>query len=308
MGYGNFAIELLIQGLINHHFTKVSKLVCRTFLKLWPWQVARSFFVGWVLAFFCCIGQLVAQQPTRNFPICFTRRSGRTEASKPLSPLRTVHDSFPSYGSSISKAKPCGAARLFSLFFLVRVGQKPLKSLSFSEPSFFHSVCDTHLQSFNRFINGGPMNGLPVPEPAAGRTSCSRHLHSHLQRFSKLSRKETPARMCLYSHPPDVSSLSDRVMLPVRIKRNPYPPHYKTAFASSCILCPHLHQCALRFHLPDDFRRRYGVFHVPHYCRLQDDLGLPSTPAVLHLRTGSYETRNLTAYRFGPSLTASLAC
>ena len=37
------------------------------------------------------------------------------EALQPLSPLRTVRDSFPSYGSSVSKAKPCGAARLFSL-------------------------------------------------------------------------------------------------------------------------------------------------------------------------------------------------
>ena len=37
-------------------------------------------------------------------------------------------------------------------------------------------------------------------------------------------------------------------------------------------------------------------FHVPHYCQLVDDLGLPSAPAAQHLRAGSYETCNLTAY------------
>ena len=41
---------------------------------------------------------------------------------------------------------------------------------------------------------------------------------------------------------------------------NPYPPRYKAAFASSCISVPHLHQCALRFHLPEtNVRRGYGV-------------------------------------------------
>jgi len=43
----------------------------------------------------------------------------------PISPLRTVLDSFPSYGSSISKSCSCGATRLF----------------------YLNSLCDTHLQS-----------------------------------------------------------------------------------------------------------------------------------------------------------------
>ena len=42
-------------------------------------------------------------------------KSGRSGTLQFLSPLRTVHDSFPSYGSSISKVKPCGATRLSSL-------------------------------------------------------------------------------------------------------------------------------------------------------------------------------------------------
>ena len=39
---------------------------------------------------------------------------GWPEAIICLSPLRTVLDNFPSYGSSISKAKSCVAAQLFS--------------------------------------------------------------------------------------------------------------------------------------------------------------------------------------------------
>ncbi len=50
---------------------------------------------------------------------------------------------------------------------------------------------------------------------------------------------------------------------------NPYPPHYKTAFASSDISGPHLQQCALRFHLPlDKLGAKIRGFHVPHNCRL----------------------------------------
>ncbi len=49
-----------------------------------------------------------------------------------------------------------------------------------------------------------------------------------------------------------------------------------------------------RFHLPD-IQAKIRSFHVPHFCQT-DDLGLPSTPAVQHLRMGSYETHNLTTY------------
>ena len=43
------------------------------------------------------------------------KESGRLGALPPHSPLRIVRDSFPSYGSSISKGSPCGAARLYYL-------------------------------------------------------------------------------------------------------------------------------------------------------------------------------------------------
>ena len=40
---------------------------------------------------------------------------GRSGVLPPLSPLRTVRDSFPSYGSSLSKGSPWGTARLYNL-------------------------------------------------------------------------------------------------------------------------------------------------------------------------------------------------
>ena len=40
---------------------------------------------------------------------------------------------------------------------------------------------------------------------------------------------------------------------------NPYPIHYRSAFAFSSILRPHPHQCALRFTYRMNIRRRYGV-------------------------------------------------
>lgn len=61
-----------------------------------------------------------------------------------------------------------------------------------------------------------------------------------------------------------------RTSAPFRVGQclNPYPPRYKAAFASSCILLPHPHQCALRFHLPENNRAKIRGFHVPHNCQL----------------------------------------
>jgi len=42
---------------------------------------------------------------------------------------------------------------------------------------------------------------------------------------------------------------------------NPYPPHYRAAFAFSIILYPHLHQLTLRLTFP--FRARYGLTTFP---------------------------------------------
>jgi hypothetical protein len=41
---------------------------------------------------------------------------------------------------------------------------------------------------------------------------------------------------------------------------NPYPPHYRMAFACSIVLCPPSHQFALRLAFPGGGRRGY---HVP---------------------------------------------
>jgi len=107
--------------------------------------------------------------------------------------------------------------------------------------------------------------------------------------FSQCSRNGTPARA------PTIGTR--RMSAPFRVGQslNPYPPHYKVAFASSCISGPHLHQCALRFHLPDYIRRRYGVstFRI---IDPMSDLGAPWTPAVLQFRASTLEICNLTAY------------
>ena len=46
----------------------------------------------------------------------------------------------------------------------------------------------------------------------------------------------------------DVSALSRRVMSPVAL--NPYPPHYRMAFASSILPYPHAYRFTLRFTFP----------------------------------------------------------
>ena len=52
----------------------------------------------------------------------------------------------------------------------------------------------------------------------------------------------------------DVCPLSREVMLPTL---NPYPPHYRMAFASSILPFPHVHRLALRFAFP--YGRRTGL-------------------------------------------------
>ena len=74
---------------------------------------------------------------------------------------------------------------------------------------------------------------------------------------------------------------------------NPYPPHYRMAFASSSISSPHLQQRALRFHLPEGTRQRYGVSTF----RINDpvsELGAPWTPVAHRFRAGTLETCILT--------------
>jgi hypothetical protein len=57
----------------------------------------------------------------------------------------------------------------------------------------------------------------------------------------------------------EVCPLSRGVMLPP-LRRNPYPPHYKVAFAFSIILYPHPFRLTLRLAFPMGGVRAY---HVP---------------------------------------------
>jgi hypothetical protein len=54
---------------------------------------------------------------------------------------------------------------------------------------------------------------------------------------------------------------------------NPYPPHYRTAFAFSDLLCPHPHRRTLRFAFPEGEIR---VYQVPLIS--PDDLGSAFPP------------------------------
>ena len=61
---------------------------------------------------------------------------------------------------------------------------------------------------------------------------------------------------------------------------NPYPPHYKGAFAFSILLYPHLHRLALRLAFP--IGEDTGL---PRFAWIPfNGLGLASPPVVLHLR------------------------
>ncbi len=102
---------------------------------------------------------------------------------------------------------------------------------------YFNNLCDTHLQSFNSIKLLMAHQLLP-----SFAFPSSKILQTLLQRNTCPGVSVvTPAGRQLPFGPGNVGD----------IRLNPYPSHYKTAFAFSCILRPHLHQCALRFHLPN---------------------------------------------------------
>ncbi len=134
---------------------------------------------------------------------------------------------------------------------------------------------------------------LPVGAPADHRVAdiC---FPSFKDSTNSLTKKHLPGCDCNTpvgrQHP-----FGSDIVVHLTIDINPYPPDYKAAFASSCILLSHLQQRALRFHLPYTSGRDTR-FPRSTLLPIMDDLGLSSTPAVQHLRMGSYETHNLTAY------------
>ena len=110
---------------------------------------------------------------------------------------------------------------------------------------FFNNLCDTHLQSFNsmKLLMGAPAIAVKQLLPSFAFPS-SKILQTLSQRNTCPGVSViTPAGRQLPFGPDDVENQM--------IHLNPYPSHYKMAFAFSCILLPHLHQCALRFHLPN---------------------------------------------------------
>ena len=110
---------------------------------------------------------------------------GRSGALQPLSPLRTVHDSFHSYGSGPLKAAILHVAT-----------RSPRQSVH---------LCDTHLKPLNLLLHCLPVRIVRFPAhlPAGRRINCpwdSSHLLSFLsKRFFKLSRSKAPCgRLLLY--------------------------------------------------------------------------------------------------------------
>src|SRR5918992_6146427 len=95
----------------------------------------------------------------------------------------------------------------------------------------------------------------------------------------------------------DVGPLSRGVMLP---KLNPYPPHYRMAFAFSILPFPHVHGLALRVAFP--FGRRTGL-----PCSISvtsSGLGALCPPGVLLPLTRHCKGLVPTPLPFGSSLSA----
>ncbi len=171
----------------------------------------------------------------RDTRISLASISGRSGASRPLSPLRTVRDSFPSHGSSISKASPGGARPL-------------MKNL-------LHRLCDTYRQ----------------PQSLAGEGTHADRSRVHLLSFLD---RVLPAFSQRDTRPTSAPFRAGQIL-------NPYPPHYRIAFASSGISIPHPRQCgALRFTCLEDqaeIRSSHRMTPVPdRHTQLCDIVSQPS--------------------------------
>src|SRR5437870_3715973 len=127
-------------------------------------------------------------------------------------------------------------------FAAERVGQEVLQGTDLAPSSRLHCLHKTRLEPPHRPVDGIPVNGVPGPRASGERTSlcCHRcHLPSLFQKLAKLSCDERPdGRLpaCAWG---DIA----RAL-------NPYPPHYRMAFASSILLCPHAYRLALRLAFP----------------------------------------------------------
>src|SRR5262247_1030052 len=165
-------------------------------------------------------------------------------------------------------------------------------------PSFgLHRLHQTCLEPPDLPMDGIPIDGVPCRRAVGECTSqcCHcRHLPSLLKRLAKVSGDERPEGRLLACAWSDVAG-----------GLNPYLSHYRRAFASSLLLCPHTYWLALRLAFP---RGR---------CT-----GLPCSVSVTRgwvrraLSTGSVDAHDQEGERslyplqclFGSSLAASLAC
>src|SRR3989442_1415446 len=128
----------------------------------------------------------------------------------PPSPLRTARESFPSSSSSLANA-PCGTRSCHVQHVL------------------WHDLHHTRLE---------PPHRHPVGECTSQCRHC-RHLPSLLKRLAKVSGDARPdGRQRAFAWSDVAHGL------------NPYPPHYRMAFASSILLFPHACRLALRLAFP----------------------------------------------------------
>ncbi len=144
------------------------------------------------------------------------RRPGSRAGLLPPSPLRTARASFPACRSSLTNA-PCGTRWCHVQHVL------------------WHALHHTRLE---------PPDREPVRECTSQCRHC-RHLPSLLWRLAKVSGDARPdgrQRAFAWSY--------------VARGRNSYPPHYRVAFASSILPCPHAYRLTLRLAFPS--RRRTG--------------------------------------------------
>ena len=88
---------------------------------------------------------------------------------------------------------------------------------------------------------------------------------------------------------------------------NPYPPHYKTAFAFSRIPYPLIHQQCLTTSLLHSFGEIIGLT-LFHTQTNMSDLDAVCPPRVQRSRKCIFETSNLPLYFLVQACTASLAC